>query len=277
MVIGLFGGFVGGLLGIGGSIVLIPAMTEVLGPNQHLYQAAAMIVNFFVVVPAVVQHRRARAIEPATVVRLVPLAVLGVVVGVALSESRLFAGDREPYLRGVFGLFLLFLAGSDLYRLLRPRQRPANEAAPPGLSWPSAAAVALPTGLIAGLLGVGGGMLAVPLQRRFLGVPTRNAIANSATVIIATSLIGASVKNYALASVGGYGWQPLVLAGLLIPSAILSSLVGSHLTHRVPVRGIKVVFFVVLMIAAVRLTYGAARSVSSINSPVSASMDITHA
>ena len=53
VVIGLLTGVVGGMLGVGGSIVLIPAMTEVLGPNQHLFQATAMIVNFFVVVPAV--------------------------------------------------------------------------------------------------------------------------------------------------------------------------------------------------------------------------------
>ncbi|MCH9003289.1 MAG: TSUP family transporter, partial [Planctomycetes bacterium] len=65
LLIGLFTGVVGGLLGVGGSIVMIPAMTEVIGPDQHLYQAAAMIVNFFVVVPAVYQHRKAGAIDMA--------------------------------------------------------------------------------------------------------------------------------------------------------------------------------------------------------------------
>ena len=62
-LIGLLAGLLGGLLGIGGSIVMIPAMTEVLGPDQHLYQAAAMTVNFFVVVPAVIRHSRAGAIS----------------------------------------------------------------------------------------------------------------------------------------------------------------------------------------------------------------------
>ena len=59
IIIGLFAGLLGGMLGVGGSIVILPALTEVLGPNQHTYQAAAMVVNFFVVMPAVWQHRRA--------------------------------------------------------------------------------------------------------------------------------------------------------------------------------------------------------------------------
>ena len=85
-LIGLLAGACGGLLGIGGGIVMIPAMTEVFGPDQHLYQAAAMIVNFFVVVPAVYQHVRAGAVDRSAVRRLIPLGPVAVVAGVALSE-----------------------------------------------------------------------------------------------------------------------------------------------------------------------------------------------
>ena len=47
-IIGLSMGVVGGTLGIGGAVFMIPAMTFVFGENQHLYQAAAMICIFFV-------------------------------------------------------------------------------------------------------------------------------------------------------------------------------------------------------------------------------------
>ncbi|MBU0719675.1 MAG: TSUP family transporter, partial [Planctomycetes bacterium] len=118
--IGLFAGLVGGMLGVGGSIVMIPAMTELLGPDQHLYQAAALIVNFFVAAPAVYQHRRAKAIEAKTVARVVPLAAAAAFAGVAISELPVFVGRGEAYLRGLFGLFLLLVAATDLYRLFRP-------------------------------------------------------------------------------------------------------------------------------------------------------------
>ena len=294
VMIGLFAGLVGGMLGIGGSIIMIPAMTEMLGPNQHLYQAAAMIVNFFVVVPAVYQHRRANAIDSAMVARIMPLAIVGVLVGVGVSELPIFAREGEVYLRGLFGLFLLFVAGYDLYGLYRRqrgggwvphpfrrkgwgtdtstlRQSPTIAAQGWGTTqqperkqhqWRLAAAVALPTGLVAGLLGIGGGILAVPLQRRFLKVPIRTAIANSASLIVATSFIGAIVKNSAFLAGHDQGVTPPVLAAILIPTAVVGSLIGSRLTHRVPVVFVRVAFFVLLLMAALRLTYKAASSIS---------------
>ncbi len=119
VAIGLTAGLTGGLLGVGGSIVMIPALTEFFGPDQHLYQAAAMMVNFFLVIPAVDQHQRAKAIDRATVSRLIPIAVGAIFVGVGFSELPVFAGTGEAYLRGLFGLFLLSAGGYDLYRLFR--------------------------------------------------------------------------------------------------------------------------------------------------------------
>ncbi len=274
-MIGLLTGLVGGMLGVGGSIVMIPAMTELLGPDQHLYQAAAMIVNFFVVVPAVYQHRRAKAIHMATISRILPLAAVSVVLGVGISELPIFAGTGEVYLRGLFGLFLLLIAVTDLYRLCRRNRNkidtlmqgqgsslPSVAAeAPKRMQWRLAAIVAVPTGVVAGLLGVGGGIVAVPLQRRLLHVPMTAAVAGSATIIIATSLVGAIVKNYAYMTQHDGGTASLTLAAIVIPTAIVGSLIGSALTHRVPVKVVRGGFFLLLMLAALRFTYAAVCSI----------------
>ncbi len=268
VAIGLVAGLVGGMLGVGGSIVMIPAMTELLGPDQHLYQAAAMIVNFFVVVPAVYQHYRAKAISRRMVQRLVPPAIAAVIVGVALSELALFSGEGEAYLRATFGLFLLAVAGHDLFQTLRPDRRDKSNRAETALpaqpagnnGWTRAAMVAIPTGLVAGLLGVGGGVLAVPLQRKLFGTPIRTAIANSAAMIVATSLIGATVKNWAYLADHGGALESFRLAVILIPTAIIGSTLGSKLTHRLPLRTVKVAFWILLMVAAVRLMGGALRA-----------------
>lgn len=262
LAIGLAAGVIGGMLGVGGSIVMIPALTEVFGPDQHLYQAGAMIVNFFVVVPAVYQHARADAVDRTTVFRLIPLTLVSVLVGVALSELSLFRGTGESLLRGAFGLFLLSLCGIDMYRLFVPRPRDAAVTELPRPSWGLSAIVALPTGVLAGLFGVGGGALAVPLQRRFLRIPIRRAIANSATVIIATSLVGATAKNYAYFVAHDGSFRPAYLALGLIPTAIAGSLFGSYLTHRVEARTVKIAFFALLAIVAVRMVYGAFVSVT---------------
>lgn len=252
-VVGLVVGAVGGMFGVGGSIILIPALNEVLGPDQHLYQSAAMIVNLFVSLPAIFQHRRAGAIDAATVRRIIPAALVAVLLGVTVSELRFFSGAGEAYLRLIFGLFLLLCVAYDVYRL----SRRAEPSAPTGgkSSWKVTALVALPTGFAAGLLGVGGGILAVPLQRRFLGVPIRNAIANSAAIIVATSLVGSIYKNIAYAADPSVtsGTDPIRLAMILIPTAVIGSLVGSRLTHVVPLRVVKSAFVILLLISSLRM------------------------
>lgn len=256
VVIGLIVGVVGGMLGVGGGIVLIPALNEVFGPDQHLYQATGMIVNVFVAVPAVYQHHCVKAIELRSVLRLMPLSIATVYFGVAVSELSFFAGSGEANLRFLFGAFLFACAVYDAYRLWR-RREPAVEDAVPRMTWRNAALVAVPTGFFSGLLGVGGGVVAVPLQRRLLHVPMRTAIANSAAIVAATSLMGAIFKNYAFLREADADAQPMVLAAVLIPTAVIGSLVGSRLTHRIPLRAVKSVFIVVLAVAALRLMYGA--------------------
>jgi uncharacterized membrane protein YfcA len=264
IILGLFVGVVGGMFGVGGGIILIPALNEVLGPNQHVYQSTAMIVNLFVAIPAVYQHHRVKAIQVATVLRIVPLAIASVVAGVAVSELGVFAGRGEAYLRGLFGLFLFGCVAYDVYRLSRRGELRSElvhaPQTPTPIPWRSVVAVAVPTGFASGLLGVGGGILAVPLQRRFLHISIRTAIANSAAIIVATSLVGAVAKNYAVMSTAENSRDPLLLASVLIPTAVAGSLVGSRLTHRVPVRFVKTAFNLLLLLAAVRLTQGAVTS-----------------
>lgn len=257
VAVGLAVGLVGGMFGVGGAIILVPALNEVLGSDQHLYQATAMIVNFFVALPAVYQHHVARAVDFRLTARVAPAALLSVLLGVAASESRVFAGAGEAYLQSLFGLFLFACAGYDVYRLSRRERaevdaRPASMAGP---SWRAVLAVAIPTGFASGLLGVGGGILAVPLLRRFIRLPLREAIANSAAIIVGINVVGAVVKNLAYASDPGVssGAAPMTLAAVLIPTAMAGSLFGSKLTHVVPVRVTKGGFIVLLLVSSVRM------------------------
>lgn len=257
MAIGSAAGLVGGLLGVGGSIVMIPALTELLGPQQHLYQAAAMMVNLFVVIPAVYQHARADAIRFEVVRWILPAAMVSVVIGVRVSEHAIFAGDGQRYLIVVFGLFLFYVTGYQVWKLWSSANRGEVVATSAPVPHPARIAllVGIPTGLVAGLLGVGGGIVAVPLQVRLLKIPLRTAIANSATTIIGISALGAVIKNHALVTHHGLALtQSLQLAGLLIPTAMVGSYLGSRLTHTLPLRAVHVAFILLMLAAAVRMT-----------------------
>jgi uncharacterized membrane protein YfcA len=265
-VVGLLAGLLGGLLGIGGSIIMIPALTEVFGPKQHLYQSACMIVNFFVVVPAVFQHLRAGAVMGAVVRRMAPVAVIAVGLGVLLSELPVFKRGGQAYLIVIFGFFLAYAGVQNVLRLV-DRLRQGKHAPPRSMAspWKVALGAGAPMGVVGGLLGVGGGIVAVPVQNRMLGIPLRNAIANSASTIIALSFIGAIAKNYALATHHpAYTLSmSLSIAGVLIPSAIVGSLIGGRLTHALPVNVVRVVLVILLFVAAARMVQRGAEELST--------------
>jgi uncharacterized membrane protein YfcA len=264
-IIGLLAGLLGGLLGIGGSVLMIPGMTIVLGPDQQLYQGAAMIVNFFVAFPAATQHRRADATLVPVVRVMVPAAVVSVLAGVWLSSGSWFRGTNEVYLSRLFGGFVLYAAGYNVYRLFSRRTLPdITLEHSKNLSRPRiAGAVGVPMGLAAGLLGIGGGALAVPLQQVFLRMPVRRAIANSATAIVFLSVVGAIYKNYRNVEAGIPLVESLRLAGVLIPTAVVGGLTGGRLAHVLPRRALRVAVIALMCYAGIEMISRPARDTES--------------
>jgi uncharacterized membrane protein YfcA len=253
--VGLLTGCFGGMLGIGGSILMIPAMMLLLGPDLHVYQGAAMIVNFFVVVPATLQHIRRGAVMPGIVRVTIPAAAATVLLGVWVSESPWFRGANAIHLSRLFGVFLWYEAAFNLWRAFAKRKltmpEPELERLP--AAWRIAAFVGLPTGFVGGLLGVGGGIAALPTQQVFLRVPVRRAIANSAATIVCLSAIGATFKNITLIREGVPPARMLVLAALLIPTAVVGGYWGAQLTHRVPLRLLRLCLVVLMGYAGWKL------------------------
>jgi len=236
LAIGCAAGILGGLLGIGGSILMIPAMHLIFGPAQHLYQGAAMMVNFFIVLPAAIQHRRAGAVLYRVVRVTIPSAAVAVLAGAWTSSGPWFRGPNEVYLSRLFGAFLLYVAVYNVFLLVRrrPTQSLDDRAFQAIPTWKIALIVGVPTGFFGGLLGIGGGILAVPFQQLFLKIPLRRAIGNSAATIVLMSLIGATFKNYLNAQAGIPFVAALKLALFLFPTAMIGSFVGSRLTHTLP-------------------------------------------
>ncbi len=250
---GLGAGMLGGLLGIGGSIIMIPVLTLGFSHDQHLSQAAAMIVNVVVAVASFSQHRRAGAIPRGTVPRLVPAAVVAIALGVVVS-NHFDAGD----LQRIFGLFLVLVVAMNIQRLVQRRGvgtggpvRPDDE---PAGGPPRAIPALLVAGIVggaAGLLGIGGGIIAVPLCQRVLGMPIRASIAVSATLMCLTAPVGAVLKNLSLPD-GQSATDSILIAGVLAPTAILGSLLGARLTHVLPTLWLRAAMVFLLSWAAVK-------------------------
>ncbi len=269
--IGLLAGVLGGLLGVGGSTVIIPGLTMVFGYHQHLYQAVAMIANVTVSIPAALRHRKAGAMTPAILRRILAMAVVFVIVGVWLSNAPLFRGSQGGvWLGRVLAVFLVYVAIVNIQKLIKPRKdtqadpdsapttvvysphADTDRAASSDPRWGSAF-VGSVMGLIAGLLGIGGGAIAVPLQQVVLKLPLKSCIANSSAVICVSATLGAIYKNASLFQ-HGYSWyHSLALAMILAPSCWLGGHLGANLTHRLPVRQVRVAFICLVLAAAIKM------------------------
>jgi len=253
LAIGFGAGLLGGLLGLGGSVIIIPALTLLRGPNQHLYQAAAMIVNVVVAASATAKHSRAGTIRWDVARRMLPAAAIAIGVGVATSDRL-----DGPTLGRIFGVFLLYFAGTETLDLLRRRTSDAPGAERVG--WPVLSLTGGVMGFLAGLLGIGAGIVTVPLLRRLGRLPLRQCIGTTSAVMLVTSTIGAIHKNTTITSHVGSGGialrleESLRLAALLAPTALVAAYLGAKLMYRLPLAVVRVALVLLIVIAALRMT-----------------------
>lgn len=249
-LIGLLAGVLGGLLGIGGSIVMIPGMTLLLATrdwgNQHLFQGAAMIANVIISIPGAIVHRRAGTVPKDLVRWLLPAMCAFIVVGVFLSNML-----EDAMLRRVFAAFLVYVAAVTLWKVARRVPEHGHEAA--RVTPARGLGIGAITGTMGGLLGIGGGVPAVPLIQWICRLPMKRAIAASASVMVISSSIGAALKVGTLGQHGASWSWALLLAACLAPTAIVGGLIGAKLTHTVPLTAIRLIFGVVVLATAAKM------------------------
>jgi uncharacterized protein len=260
VLLGVVAGILGGMLGVGGSVVMIPGLAILFSldrtpdPNQHLFQAAAMIVNVAVSVPATLRHRKADALVPDALVWMLPAALVFVVIGVWVSNLSLFEGaDGGRWLGRVLVVFLLYVIAVNIKKLRD--KSPALDMEGRSITPAKGSVVGAVMGSIAGLLGVGGGAIAVPLQQILLKLPLRNCIGNSSAIICISATVGAIYKNATLAQHANgssqVDWRmSLVIAAMLAPTAWAGARLGASLTHRLPLKQVRLAFIALMGVAA---------------------------
>jgi uncharacterized membrane protein YfcA len=260
--IGIVAGVLGGLLGIGGGVVMIPAMALLLGDrfgvnSFHLYKLAAIATSVILSVPAAVQHDRAGNVVRSIIPRLIPLALAGAVAGVV--AAAFLSGVHTRHLKQVFGVCLEMLVAFNVYqsRGAVPGEKwVARQCPTPWCRWRYGLVIGVPTGLIAGLLGIAGGVWAVPAQWLLFGIRLRHAIANSSTMIVPVAGIAAISQSIAVSRLGGLsvadGWW---LTAFLAPGAAVGGWLGAALCSRLPTKWLRYGLYVVLAAAGVRLIF----------------------
>ncbi len=258
-LIGLIAGTLGGLAGVGGSVFILPALHIVFSPLlfgepadpqiHHMYMAAAMSVNIVVSVPAALGHHRQGAVRVPLLRTLVPVASVAVVCGVSLSN--MIPGET---LRLMLAVFLVLYCAWNLRIIARPRRRSfGGKGRTENATAARLSICGVATGVVGGLLGLGGGFLLVPLLQLLCNLRLKNAIATSSAVLCVTAAISSAVKIATLNGQGESVRQALLYAALMAPTAIVGALLGAKWLHRMPVTAVRLVMTLLILAAASRL------------------------
>lgn len=256
VAIGAVSGFLGGLLGIGGGVVIVPALIVLLDLLGFLTAddvtavavATSLACVLFTSLAAAVSQTRKRMVEWAIVRRWAPFMILG-------SYLAGWVATALPVLvfRGLIGAFLLFVAF-----VMLTRWRPSPHRGPPGVGL--AAALGSAGGLISGIAGIGGGNVVVPTLAYF-NVPIHRATATSSTLGVPIALAG--TLGYVSvgwgqdlgAGMAGYLYVPGFLA--IVAAAVLLAPVGVRVAHAVEAQPLRRVFGGLLVLVAGRMLYSA--------------------
>jgi hypothetical protein len=122
LVIGLFGGFAGGLLGIGGGAIFVPAMVLLLDEDQKLAQGASLAAIIATAIVGSFVHVQKRNVDIPTVLLVAPAAVVAG-FGAAFLADALHA----DVLRRIFAVVALYLGATTALAALRGPQTPVPE------------------------------------------------------------------------------------------------------------------------------------------------------
>ena len=248
-VLGIICGFLSGLLGIGGGIVMAPLllfMPPIFGfepLSMHTVAGLTIVQGLVACISGTIIHNRYKSVSRR----------LAVWMGATIFVSSLFGGVWSRYVSQhvlllIFGLLALFAA----ILMLKPNFGKDKTTTQKGLSfsyWRSAVTAA-GVGILGGLVGQGGSFILIPLMISFVHIPTRIAIGSNLAIVLLSTTAGFLGK----AATGQIEWLltiPIILT--VVPAAHL----GGILSHRVDVVKLRMILGIVIAVATVRILFSA--------------------
>ena len=250
---GVVGGILAGLLGVGGGIVIVPALYLALsltGMDSALTMQVAVGTSLATIVFTSLSsgygHYRKGAIDMGLLKLWAPSILVGVVIGGVLGG--LVSG------KVLIAVFATVAAIVALDMILRGG---GGDSAPRSFATPVWAALGVVAGAISAMMGIGGGTVCVPLLN-FLGYDIRKAVGTSAAIGFVIGVPGALI--YMVTGFGAEGLPPfsfgyvnLFLAAVIIPLSTSFARLGVKLAHSIRRRALRLAFGLFLMLTSARM------------------------
>ncbi|RMF66430.1 MAG: sulfite exporter TauE/SafE family protein [Alphaproteobacteria bacterium] len=255
---GALAGFLAGLLGIGGGIVMTPVLflvLERLSVPEAWHMHVTVATSLAVIVPTGLVSARAHWRRGSTDAALLRRWLVWILLGAA-SGALLARQLASETLADVFGAIAALLG---LKMLLPLDDLRLGERIPRGI-WTAASPFLI--ALVSAMMGIGGATFSVPYMTLF-GMPIHRAVGTAAA--IGAAIASAGVASYvlggwnvaALADAASYlGFVHWPAAVVMAPAAMLAAPWGARAAHALPHRALSAVFGIFLLLAAARIAFG---------------------
>jgi uncharacterized membrane protein YfcA len=257
LALGIVTGFLAGLLGVGGGMMMVPFLTLILahrgveaGHAVKMAIATSMATILFTSLSSVQAHHRHGAVRWDLLRGMAP----GIVLGGLAAGAGIFALLKGQGL----ALFFAGFVGVSALQMMRGRKPHASRQMPGPLGQ---SAVGGGIGFLSGLVGAGGAFMSVPFMT-WCNVPIRQAVGTSAALgfpIALANTLGYVVSGWhqppALAGAIGYLYLP-ALAIIATASVTLAPL-GARTAHRADVKKLRRLFALLLLALASYMLYRA--------------------
>jgi len=246
-VLGVLVGFVSGLLGIGGGIVMAPLLLLIpplfgLAPlSMHEVAGLTIVQGLAACISGTMVHRRFKAVSTSLAIWMgVSIFVAAGVggAGAALVGNRL--------LLAIFAAMAVSAAIMICCPVGREEEHP--DAAGIDFSRIRAVTTAAGVGLLGGLVGQGGSFILIPLMIKFVRVPSRVAMGSNLAIVLLSTLAAFIGK----AITGQIAWLPAMVIALTVPGA---TWLGGLMSHRLPVALLRKVLALFISLAALKICW----------------------
>ena len=255
LLLGTVAGFLAGMLGVGGALMMIPFITFLLStqgvdPDSAVKMAIATGMSTIVVtsLASTRAHHKLGAVRWDLVKGLAP----GILLGSALSSLWLFAVLKGSALALFFAGFTAF---SATQMILDKKPKPSRQM--PGLLGQTAVGTLI--GTLSGLVGAGGAFVSIPFMT-WCNVAIHHAVATSAALGFPIAL--ANVAGYVVSGLSlqqlpadaiGYLWLPALV--VISCCSVLMAPLGAATAHRMPIRPLRRLFACQLYLLAGLMLY----------------------
>ena len=252
--LGLFAGFVAGLLGVGGGLIIVPVLSFIFVAHHfpdayvlHLALGTSLASIVFTSISSFRAHHAHGAVNWKIWRGVTPGIITGTLLGSVL------AAHLSTHFLKVFFVVFLFYVGTQMLLDIKPKA--ARDL--PGL--PGMFGAGNVIGAVSSLVGIGGGTLSVPFMT-WCNVKLHQAIGTSSAIGFPIAVAGAlgyignglqvqGLPEYSL----GFVYLP-ALAAIAVASVMTAPL-GAKVAHRLPVKKLKKIFAVLLYTLGVRMAW----------------------